>query len=32
MGDWNMFVNRIHDFADGRADAISAQLDDKFGN
>lgn len=32
MGDWNMFVNRILDFADRRAAVISGQLDDKFGN
>jgi hypothetical protein len=31
MGDWNMFINIILDFAEVRADIVSGHLDDKFG-
>jgi hypothetical protein len=32
MGDWNMFVNRIRDFANRRADVVKGHLTDMFGN
>ncbi len=32
MGDWNMFINHIMTFADQRADVVSGQLTDMFGN
>ena len=32
MGDWNMFINHIMNFADSRADVVNGQLTDMFGN